>query len=184
MPVTDGGGLAPGTRRVARHRARHGTEPRGPGRPPSHGFRALERILRQHGLSVLDQRSTLARELAYWRQSLASDLGGDPSTAQAAVIERVAAKRLMVGSLETFILQHPSTFFGKEHLYLVNLYRQLSDSLRADLVTLGLERRTKEVDAVAEIAQLHRDADAARRRAREALEPPTEPTKPPAEDVG
>ena len=139
---------------MARHRARHGSDPRPPGRPPSHGFRALERILRQHGLSALDQRSTLARELAHWRQSLASDLGGDPSTAQATVIERVAAKRLMVGSLETFLLQHPSTFFGKEHLYLVNLYRQLSDSLRTDLVTLGLERKTKEMDVDSILAAL------------------------------
>ena len=66
------------------------------------------------------------------------------------MIERVAAKRLMVGSLETFILQHPSTFLGKEHLYLVNLYRQLSDSLRSDLVTLGPERKAKPVPTLQE----------------------------------
>jgi len=112
---------------------------------------------------VVDGRSTLGRELAYWRDSLVADLGGDPSTAQMVVIERVAGKRLMVGALETFILSAPSTLLVKERVYLVNMYRQMSDSLRADLVTLGLERRAKEIDLVAEIAQLHRDAEAVRR---------------------
>ena len=145
----------------------HGTDPRPPGRRPTHGFRALERLLRQHGLAVVDGRSTLGRELAHWRQCHADDLGGDPSAAQATVIERIAAKRLMVGALETFILSAPSTLLVKERLYLVNLYRQMSDSLRADLVTLGLERRAKEVDLVGEIAQLQRDAEAARRQQQE-----------------
>src|SRR5262245_7843157 len=105
MPVTNSGGSTPGGRRVALYRARHGTDPRPPGGPPKHGFRAIERLLRQHGLAVLDQRGTLARELRAWRDSLADDLGGDPSVAQATIIERVAAKRLLVGSLETFIVQ-------------------------------------------------------------------------------
>ena len=66
-------------------------------------------------------------------------------------------------------------------MYLLTLYRQLSDSLRADLVTLGLERRQKEIDLVGEIANLHRQAEAERRRAPDAPEPPTEPTGPPRE---
>src|SRR5215475_10384169 len=166
MPVTNGGGSTPGGRRIARYRARHGTDPRGPGRPPTHGLRAVERLLRQHGLAVVDGRSTLGRELAHWRQCLVDDLGGDPSTAQTVLIERVAGKRLMVASLETFIVQHPSVFLGQEHGYLLTTYRQLSDSLRADLIALGLERKAKEIDVVAEIAELHRQEEARRQQER------------------
>jgi hypothetical protein len=146
VPVTNDGGPIPDAKRSARHRARHGSDPQGPGRRRTHGLRSLERVLRQHGLAAVDGRSTLARELAEWRRSLTDDLGGDPSTAQAILIERVAAKRLLVGALETFILQHPSTLLVKENGYLVNLYRQTSDSLRADLIALGLERRAKPVE--------------------------------------
>src|SRR5215467_10894238 len=167
MPVTNGQGSTPGARRIARYRARRGTDPRPPGRPPTHGFRALERLLRQHGLAVVDGRSTLGRELAYWRQCYADDLGGDPSAAQATVIERIAAKRLMVGALETFILSAPSTLLVKERAYLVNMYRQMSDSLRADLVTLGLERRAKEAPTLAEYLA----AKAAEKAKAEAAEP-------------
>jgi hypothetical protein len=105
----------------------------------------LQRLLRQHGLAVVHGRTTLGRELAYWRESLASDLGGDVSTAQATLIERVACKRLLVGAIETFLLSNPSTVLLKERLYLLNVYRMMSDSLRADLVTLGLQRRAKPV---------------------------------------
>jgi hypothetical protein len=149
MPVTDGGGPTPGAKRVARYRARHGSDPPGPGRPRTHGLRSLERLLRQQSLAAVDGRSTLPRELAEIRRGFADDLGGDPSTAQATLIERVAAKQLLVGALETFLLQHPSTLLLKEHLYLVTVYRQTSDSLRADLLALGLERRAKPVPDLA-----------------------------------
>src|SRR5262245_4444113 len=99
MPVTNEGESTLGRRRIARYRARHGNDPRGPGRPRTHGLRALKRLLRQHGLAVLDGRSTLGRELTHWRRCLADDLGGDPSTAQATLTERVAAKRLLAAGL-------------------------------------------------------------------------------------
>jgi len=101
----------------------------------------------------------LGRELAYWRQRYTDDLGGDPSAAQATVIERIAAKRLMVGALETFILSAPSTLLVKERAYLVNLYRQMADSLRSDLVTLGLERKARPVPSLTEYLAT-RDAEA------------------------
>jgi hypothetical protein len=144
MPVTDARLPSPGARRIARHRARQAAASARPA-PRRHGLRALERLLRHHGLAALDQRSTLARELAHWRQCLAADVGGDPSTAQAALIERVAAKRVMVGALEVYLLAHPGTFCGTAPPALATLYRQMSDSLRADLLALGLERRAKDV---------------------------------------
>ena len=58
--------------------------------------------------AVLDGRTTLAKQLATWKADLVRDLGGDVSTHQSAVIDLAVKTRLLLDSIDAWLLTQPS----------------------------------------------------------------------------
>ena len=154
--MTNAAAPTPGAVREARRRARHAG--RGRGHPAVHGFYAMERVVRTLGARAIDGRSTVARQLAAWRGDLIRDVGGDPSTQQLAVIELATRTKLLLDSVDGWLLVQPSLVNARKKALLpvVRERQQLADSLARMLERLGLERRTKPLDLAAELAALHR----------------------------
>src|SRR5881396_3653686 len=97
----DGATIAPKAARSGRHRPRV--------RPyHKHGLTTLRRTVEAIGGRLLDGRTTLARQLAAWKADLVRDLGGDVSTQQAAVIDLAVRTRLLLDSIDTWLLTQPS----------------------------------------------------------------------------
>jgi hypothetical protein len=80
---------------------------RPPGRPPKHGARLLERVLRENRL---DRRTATAKLLARIENDLANDRGGWPSVsaAQALLIRRAGFLALVCSSVENWLLKQPA----------------------------------------------------------------------------
>src|SRR5437867_964852 len=135
-----------------------GPSQRGRGRSPTHGLGTLKRTLRQLGGRVLDRRTTLGRQLAAWKAELVRDLGGDVSTQQAAVIELAVRTKLLLDSIDAWLLAQPSLVNARKKALLpvVRERQQVADALARYMGQLGLERRAKDLgDIAAQFAALH-----------------------------
>jgi hypothetical protein len=64
--------------------------------------------VRTLGARAIDGRSTVAKQLAAWRADLVRDLGGDVSTQQAAVIDLAVKTKLLLDSIDAWLLTRPS----------------------------------------------------------------------------
>src|SRR5947199_5046963 len=73
-----------------------------------HGLVTLKATLRPLGPRVLDRRTHMGRALAAWRADLVRDLGGDVTTAQAAIIDMAVRSRLLLDSIDAWLLAQPS----------------------------------------------------------------------------
>jgi hypothetical protein len=94
---------------------------------------------------VIDKRTTLGRALARWRADLVNDLGGPAavSVQQQAIVDLCVREKLMVDSLDTWIVQQP-TLINKRSRSVLPVVRertQIADALARHLASLGLERR-------------------------------------------
>jgi hypothetical protein len=148
-PVTIDSAPSPGTLRVARHRARKAG--RNEGRQPTHGMHALDRTLRTLGSRALDGRSAVSKQLAAWRADLVRDMGSDPSTAEAALIDVCVRQRLLLESVDAWLLTQQLVDEKRRELIPVLRQRQaLADGLCRYLSMLGLQRKAKvaEVNAI------------------------------------
>jgi hypothetical protein len=130
----------------------------GRGRPrlrpdPHEGVGELRRAVRVLGGRVLDGRTTLGRELAVWKQELIRDLGGPEtvSTQQAALVELAVRTKLLIDSVDAYILAMGSPVNRRSRsLHPVVKERQtLAAQLQSLLRDLGLERRSKPVPPLA-----------------------------------
>ena len=113
-----------------------------------HGVHTLKRAVRTLGARALPGRSTaLGRALHEWRTSLVADLGGEEaiSTQQRALIEMAVRTKLLVDSVDAYVLAMPSPVNRQKHcLFAVVRERQaLVGQLQSILRDLGLERRAK-----------------------------------------
>jgi hypothetical protein len=161
-PVLQGPLAAACSRLAVRHRARNGLKhaasaelapdacrPRyRPRRYRPHGFYALKTMLRALGPRVLDRRTTLGKALAAWKADLVRDLGGDVSTQQAAIIDLAVRTKLLLDSVDAWLLVQPSLVNVREKalLLVVRERQQLADSLSRMLERLGFERRARPFD--------------------------------------
>ena len=85
------------------------TDPKpGRGRPPTHGLRTLKRTLGELGGRVIDGRTALGKQLAAWKAALIRDLGGDVSTQQDAIISLAVKTKLILDSVDVWLLQQTS----------------------------------------------------------------------------
>ncbi len=91
---------------------------------------------------LLEHRQRLAETLAAFESGLLSDLGNEPTTAQRALVEStrtalgvclLASAYLSQGSLDKF----------KRNRWIMSTLATYLNTLRLNLTTLGLERRTK-----------------------------------------
>jgi len=126
-------------------------KPRGPYQ--SSGIHTLKRAVVALGSRALPSRSTaLGRALHEWRDALVADLGGDPSTAQLALIDLAVRTKLLVDSVDGYVLAMPSPVNRQRRcLHPVVRERQsLVNQLQSILRDLGLERKAKPVEDLRE----------------------------------
>ena len=118
-------------------------------RNTQHGLTLMKRALKEHGTRAIDRRTSLGKALDRWRDELVSDLGGPQavSTQQRAVINVAVKTKLLLDSIDAWLLQQPSLInVRKRSVHPVVLQRaQLADSLIRAMTQLGLERRAKPV---------------------------------------
>jgi hypothetical protein len=110
----------------------------------------LRRCVAAIGGRVIDGRTTMARSLAAWRADLVRDLGGDPSTAQLAVIELAVRTKLLLDSVDAWLLVQPSLLNARKRALLpvVRERQVLADALARYLGQSGLSRVAKDVPSL------------------------------------
>ncbi len=110
-----------------------------------HGLTTLKRAVRDLGGRVIDKRTALGRALAGWRAALVRDLGGIEglSTQQLALIDLAIRTKLMLDSIDAWLLAQP-TLINRRKRSLLPVVRerlQLADALARYLTQLGLDRQ-------------------------------------------
>jgi hypothetical protein len=107
----------------------------------------LKQAVKQLGSRAIDKRTSTGKALAKWRNDLLEDLGGHESvsTQQLALIDLAVRSKLLLDSVDTWLLVQPSLInVRKRTLMPVVIQRQaLADALARYLSTLGLKRITK-----------------------------------------
>lgn len=105
-------------------------------------------------MRALDRRTRVSKALDHWRDELVADLGGSEqvSTQQRAIINVAVKTKLLLDSIDTWILKQPSLInLRKRAVHPVVLQRQqLADSLIRAMVQLGLERKAKVLPSLSE----------------------------------
>jgi len=129
------------------------------------GLHTLKRAVQVLGSRALpSSRTALGRELRSWRNSLVADLGGPDavSTQQLALVEKAVTQKLIVDSLDAYVLEM-SSLVNKRSRTLWPVVRERVAQvtlLQSILRDLGLERRHQEAfDLAAELAKLHRQPE-------------------------
>lgn len=101
------------------------------------------------GNRAVDRRTTVGKALAGWRDELIGDLGGDSaiSTQERALVDLVVRTKLMLDSIDAWLLKQPSLVNVRKRslLPVVRERTQLADAIARYLAALGLERRAKPV---------------------------------------
>jgi len=147
----------PAPETAADRRPKHGGKRPGAGRPRTHGLRGLRTAVTQLTTRRLDGRTLVARAVRQWKEDVRRDLGGDLSRAQETVLEGAARKLVLRDSLADFLARQPTIVTKKRQaLPVLASFLQVTDSLNRDLERLGLERKQKRIDIVAELAALQR----------------------------
>ena len=125
---------------------------RGRGRPPTHGLRMLKRTVGELGGRSIDRRTVLGKQLAAWRADLIRDLGGDVSTQEAAIIDLAVKTRLLLDSIDGWLLTQPSLVNARKKALLpvVRERQQLADGLARYLGQLGLQRKARDMPSLHE----------------------------------
>src|SRR5262249_32593728 len=125
-----------------------------------HGLNSMKNALVRSKQVRLDMRYRTGKALVRWRLELVEDLGGEDSisTQQAAVIELAVRNKLMIDTIDNWILAQDSLVNKSKRAVLpVVLQRQqLADGLMKCLTALGLERKRVELD-IARRYQLMQD---------------------------
>jgi hypothetical protein len=97
------------------------------------------------GGRVIDRRTTLGKALAQWRTELINDLGGPGavSTQEAAVVDLAVRTKLLLDSIDAWLLTRRSLINVKQRALLPAILQrqQLADGLARYLGQLGLKRR-------------------------------------------
>jgi len=116
---------------------------------PEHSLGLLKRAVRAFGIRMIDRRTALGKTLTRWRAELIADLGGTDaiSTQQAALVELAVTSKLLLDSVDAWLLTQPSLVNRRTRALLpvVRERTQLADSLARYLIALGLDRRARAV---------------------------------------
>jgi hypothetical protein len=83
--------------------------------------------------------------LVEWREDLIRDLGGDVSTQQDAIISLAIKTKLLLDSIDVWLLQQPTLIIKRKKAIIpaVQQRQVLADALSRYMSQLGLARRTK-----------------------------------------
>jgi hypothetical protein len=112
----------------------------------------LKASVRALGPRVIDKRTTLGKRLAEWRRDLIRDLGGNPSTRQLAIIDMAVRSKLLLDSVDAWLLSQPTVINARKRAVLpvVRERQQLADGLLRCLAALGLHARAQETTSLAD----------------------------------
>ncbi len=127
-------------RKPRRGRVRHGV----------YQLKSTMKELADRGLRVFDGRTAFGKSARRWRDDLVRDLGGDPSTGQAAVIELALRTKVMLDSIDAWLLVQPSLINRRKRalIPIAAQRQQLADALVRYLTALGLERKAKQLPSL------------------------------------
>jgi hypothetical protein len=114
-----------------------------------HGLVTLKASVRALGPRVIDKRTRLGKQLAEWRADLIRDLGGKPSTAELALVDLAVRSKLMLDSIDAWLLVQPSLVNARKRAVLpvVRERQAQADGLLRALDRLGLASRAQEPPA-------------------------------------
>lgn len=103
-------------------------------------------------MGQIDGRLRASKAMVQWRSELERDLGGDLSAQQRTLIELCCRNRLLLDSLDVYLMSLPSLVNKRKRTALpaLNTRMQLSESLARLLERLGLERRLPEPPTLAQ----------------------------------
>jgi hypothetical protein len=108
----------------------------------THGLNTMKRAIKSLGSRMIDQRTRLGKALAKWRLDLVRDLGGESaiSTQQTALIDLAVKSKLLLDSIDTWLLTQPSLVNARKKclLAVVRERQALADGLARYLAQLGL----------------------------------------------
>lgn len=123
--------------------------------------RELKYLTAEERESWLQRLGAVGEELRKWKAALVADLGGDPSTAELAIIELCTRSFLMLESVDKYLLSVPSLVNRQKHrLFNVVLEREtLANSLARNLERLGLKRRAKALPSLQEYLASKREPE-------------------------
>lgn len=99
---------------------------------------AFSKAIKPNTLALLDKRTKFGKAVAALRHEFLKDLGMDISIQESILLDRVISKVLQCSIIERRLLE------GHEENR--PFYISLSNSLRLDLLTLGLERKSISID--------------------------------------
>src|SRR6516162_7958000 len=121
--------------------------PKGNSNARKHGLNSLKKAWSQLGNRALDGRSPAAIAIRRWRAELIADVGGDDavSTQQLAIVDLAGKQKLLLDSIDTWLLAQPSLINARKRMLLpvVQQRQQLADALARYLGQLGLEHRRR-----------------------------------------
>jgi hypothetical protein len=120
----------------------------------------LKTRVKVRGLHAVDRRTAAARALFAWRDELITDLGGKAavSAQQRALIDLATRTKLYLDTLDAWLMEQPSLVVTKRRAVVPVLRerQQLADALARNLLALGLERKSRPVQSLAEyVAQTY-----------------------------
>ena len=127
----------------------------------THGYTVLKRAINGIGNRLIDRRTITGRALAKWRVDLIQDLGGDVSTQQTALIDLAVKSKLLLDSIDAWLLTQPTLINKKKKslLPVVRERQQLADGLAKYLAMLGLQKRSREVTLTDYVQQHYGEHD-------------------------
>lgn len=135
-------------------RKRGAGAPKGNENAKTHGIHSARRALNEFGLRAIDGRSAVGVALRQFRASLVDDLGGEDalSTQQRAVIDVVVREKLMLDSIDAYVLDLPSLVHRRKRAILpvVRERSSIASSFVQHLQLLGLERKARPAPTLAE----------------------------------
>jgi hypothetical protein len=104
------------------------------------------------GLEAIDMRSAAAKALSAWRAGILASLGGESnlSAMELTVVEQACRNRLILDSVDAWLLSQPSLVNRKRKslLPVIAQRMQIDAALTRTLTTLGLKRREKPVPSL------------------------------------
>jgi len=108
---------------------------------------------------VIDGRTAVGKALAAWRADLLNDLGGIEavSTQELALVEEAVKTKLILDSVDAWLLQQPTLIIRKSRSVLpaVRDRQALVSTLRGLLGDLGLNRRVQALPSLREYLATH-----------------------------
>ena len=121
----------------------------------THGISTMKRAIKTLGSRTIDKRTSIGKALTRWRAELIADLGGlgAISTQQRAVVDLCVTNKLLLDSLDAWLLQQKSLInHRKKSVLPVLLQRtQLADALAKYLGQLGMARKARPTKSLSDL---------------------------------